>query len=104
MKKKFISTAFALSLLSVVCASLAMNASDAAFTYLSDSDAARLEGGGCVSIPDGNKSCDANLKGCKLTYGEKDPSTSSGSWQADTPKNCGVKECGTVPQSKACGS
>lgn len=86
-----------------LCAALAYSGgSHSRIEYLSDAAGEQLIGGACFAVPDGSSTCDANFKGCKSTTGEKPISTTKGSWQANTPKNCGVSECGTVPQSKAC--
>lgn len=86
-----------------LCAALAYsNGSHSRIEYLSDAAGEQLVGGACFAVPSGYDSCNASLKGCKYTKGEKPISTGAGSWKADTPLNCGVSECGTVPQSKAC--
>jgi hypothetical protein len=79
-------------------------ADSSSFTVLSDTEGASLTGGACFAVPNGTSTCYKSYKGCKSTTGEKPISTLPGSWQADTPTNCGVLECGTVPKSKNCGT
>lgn len=82
------------------------NMGGAGFEEISDADGGKLFGGGCVRVPSGNAYCngDFNFKGCKSTLCEPAPLSDPGSFQPDTPKNCGVVECGTVSVSKSCGT
>jgi hypothetical protein len=72
------------------------------FAYLSDAEGGSLIGG-CNSVNSGTTVCYSTKTGCVNTIGVNPPTTFSGSWQPDTPLNCGVSECGTVPQNKTCG-
>lgn len=105
MRKRMCVTLSVLAFGVLAGASVVSSHNASSIAYVSDAEGAKLFGGGCgIASTQNYPVCEDSTKmGCTRTLGDNTPS-GDGSWQFDKNKNCGVKECGTVPVNKMCSS